>query len=146
MSRRPQILAGCLRLLACGPETTRDLALHVGTTRALVAVALHGEPGVTREGNVWTLAPQCVADVRRKAIEATAPAVTGCGGKPESPAITFLRGNPGFHLYADIADQCGMSYAAVAVSVTRYKSALRFSRDAKQRITVSWKGDAAVRA
>ncbi|HEX3133258.1 MAG TPA: hypothetical protein VHX44_06695 [Planctomycetota bacterium] len=144
MSRRPQILAGCLRLLACGPETTRDLALHVGAPRALVAVALHGEPGVTREGDVWTLTPQRVAQVRRESVAATAPLVTGRGGKPESPAITFLRANAGFHDYATIADKCGMSYSAVAVSVARYKTALRFSHDERQRIIVSWKGNAVV--
>lgn len=144
MSRRPQILAGCLRLLACGQETTRDLALHVGTARALVAVALHGEPGVTREGDVWTLTPQRVAEVRRSAVVASAPAVTGRGGKSESAAITFLRSTPGFHDYATIADKCGITYSAVAVSVARYKTVLKFSHDAKQRVIVSWKGDAVV--
>ena len=134
MSRRPQILAGCLRLLACGPETTRDLALHVGTTRALVAVALHGEPGVTRDGDVWTLS--------RTAIQQQVKQDAKAGAVPHvySAALVWLSRNPGFHTYLTISDACGVSYSAVAVALTRQKHLVQWDKDERGRVTVKWKG------
>lgn len=149
MSRRPQILAGCLRLLACGPETTRDLSLHVGAPRALVAVALHGEPGVTREGDVWTLAPEAIAKSKQQEVtsqlDTARRPLPQRGGQRESKVITFLREFPGWHTYAAVADACELSYSAVVQSIGRYQTALKFSHDAQQRILVAWK-DAAVTA
>jgi hypothetical protein len=139
MSRRPQILAGCLRLLACGPETTRDLALHVGTTRALVAVALHGEPGVTREGDVWSLSPFAIIEDAPKRQEVE-EAIRLVRGKPESKAIAYLRENPGWHNYAEVADRCGLTYASVAQSVMRNQASLKFCKDEARRVLVMWKG------
>lgn len=139
MSRRPAILAGCLRLLACGPETTRDLSLHVGAPRALVAVALHGEPGVTREGDVWTLGVAQVEKVKAERL----PPPRSHGG--DCRPIAYMREHPGWHRYADLAEACEVSYSAVVVTVKRYHDDLKFSNDAGNRVLVAWKG-AAVKA
>lgn len=134
MSRRPQILAGCLRLLACGPETTRDLSLHVGTSRALVAVALHGEPGVTREGDTWILSRTAIqAREARESKPAPVPHVY-------SAALVWLSQNAGFHTYATIADGSGVSYSAVAIALVRQKHLVHWSKDDRGRVTVKWKG------
>lgn len=135
MSRRAQTLAGCLRLLACGPETTRDLALHVGTTRALVAVALHGEPGVERDGDVWSLSKaRAIADSRKREEQA----------KPQSWAapVRWLADNPGFHTYTAIAEGSGASYSGVTVALGRHRELFNWSQDARGRVLVMWKGQA----
>lgn len=142
MSRRPQILAGCLRLLACGPETTRDLSLHVGAPRALVAVALHGEPGVTRDGDVWTLTPEQTQREVEKRERAADP--QNGGGRPECSTIVYLRNHPGWHSYASLAEACKVTYSAVALGIKRHQSSLKFNHDASRRVLVAWKGDAVV--
>lgn len=137
MSQRPQILAACLRLLACGPTTTRDLSLHTRAPRALIAVALHGEPGVTRSGNEWSLDTSAI--VRRAPCE-SAPVMVR--GKPESKAITYLRDHPGWYHYAELAERCELTYASVVQSVMRNRSDLKFSADDARRVLVAWKGAA----
>lgn len=135
MSRRAQILAGCLRLLACGPETTLNLALHVGTTRALVAVALHGEPGVERDGDVWRLSQARIIAESRQREEAARPQLFAA-------PVRWLAENPGFHTYAQIADGSGVSYSGVAVALRRNQSQLNWGHDDRGRVLVMWKGEA----
>lgn len=135
MSRRPHILAACLRLLACGPETTRDLSLHVGAPRALVAVALHEEPGVERDGDVWSLSQtRVIADSRKREQDARVPSLAA--------PIRWLAGNPGWHTYAQIADSAGVSYCAVTLALKRHTDHLHWSHDARGRVLVMWKGEA----
>jgi hypothetical protein len=141
MSQRPQILAACLRLLACGPTTTRDLSLHTRTPRALIAVALHGEPGVTRNGDEWSLAPAQLAAEQAKRARPDGPGtkIPGSGRAP-CTTIVYLREHPGWHTYADLAEACRVTYSAVVLAVKRHQSDLKFTADAGRRVLVAWKG------
>ena len=127
-----KVVDQCRLLLALGAETTRNLALYTGASRALIATWLHGEPGITREGDTWAMV------VRRPPQQP--PSTTG--GKLESAALTYLRSTAGWHNYADIAQACGLEYSSVAQSLARSRESLYWSKDSRGRALVAWKGAA----